>query len=163
MKNEKNDERVLHEALASVSTAMLVTHAPDGELRARPMHVADVVGSDELWFATSSESEKTDELARDPRVVVTMQAKNLFVSLSGHARPEADRQRIHALWSSAWKPWFPEGPDDPRIVLLRVTGHSAEVWDMSGANRLRYLYEAGKAVLKGERIDDAPGHHQVEL
>lgn len=28
--------------------------------------------------------------------------------------------------------WFPQGPDDPSVVVIKVTGETAEYWDTPG-------------------------------
>lgn len=52
------------------------------------------------------------------------------------------------------KLWFPEGPDDPRLTLIVVDPDYAEFWDNGGLDKLEFLWEAGKAILKGEAMDD---------
>lgn len=62
--------------------------------------------------------------------------------------------------------WFPGGKDDPIIVLLKVAGHRAEYWDNRGTSGLKYLIEAGKALVTATRPDvghDPKGHAKAEL
>ena len=156
----------LKELLADFDAAMLVTRAPDGQLRSRPMAVADVEPGGALWFLTERHSDKMEELARDNHVNVALQSKLKFVSLSGTARVLIDRERIEQLWNDSWKPWFPGGKDDPKLVLLEVQGDRGEYWDNSGTSGVKYLIEAGKAYLSGERPDvehDPQIHGKVAL
>ena len=58
--------------------------------------------------------------------------------------------------------WTPDvgGP------LLRVAGDTGEYWDNSGTSGVKYLIEAGKALVTGSRPDvgqDAKVHAKVEL
>lgn len=156
----------LRELLEEFGVAMLVTRTADGSLRGRPMALAEVEPGGTLWFATDRHSGKVDELARDGHVVVTMQSRTKFVSLSGMAAAVDDRERISRLWEAEWKVWFPGGKDDPNIVLLRVDGSAGEYWDNSGTSGLKYLIEAGKALLTGSRPDvegDPKVHGKVDL
>jgi general stress protein 26 len=156
----------LRELLDEFGVGMLVTRTADGSLRARPMALAEAEPDGTLWFATDRHSGKMDELDRDGHVVVTMQSKTKFVSLSGTARAVDDRAKLSQLWKVEWKVWFPGGKDDPNITLLRVDGTAGEYWDNSGASGLKYLIEAGKALLSGERpsVDDDPKvHAKVKL
>lgn len=156
----------LRELLNEFGVAMLVTRTPDGSLRARPMALADVEANGSLWFATDRHSGKVDELEQDRHAAVTMQSKMTFVSLSGTARVVDDRAKLSQLWKPEWKVWFPGGKDDPNIVLLKVDGTAGEYWDNSGANGVKYLIEAGKALLTGERPavgDDPKVHGKVAL
>lgn len=156
----------LRELLGEFGVGMLVTRAPDGGLRGRPMALAEAQPDGTLWFATDRTSAKVDELERDGRVAVTMQSKATFVSLSGTAAVVDDRAKLAQLWKVEWKVWFPGGKDDPNIVLLRVDGSRGEYWDNSGTSGLKYLIEAGKALVTGSRPDvgeDPKVHAKVAL
>jgi general stress protein 26 len=132
---------------------MLITHHGEGE-HARPMAVAGVEGVNTLWFVTSLNAPKSEEIRRDARVSATFQSDKRYVALSGQAELITDRAKIHQLWKPAWKVWFPEGKDDPSLALIRVTVNDAEFWDDAGTKGLRYVFEAAKALLSKER----PGH-----
>jgi general stress protein 26 len=156
----------LRELLDEFGVAMLVTRTADGGLRARPMALAEADPDGTLWFATDRHSGKVDELDHDPHVAVTLQSKLKFVSLSGTARTVDDRAKLAELWKVEWKVWFPGGKDDPNIVLLRVDGSAGEYWDNGGTSGLKYLIQAGKALLTGERPDvgdDPQVHGKVRL
>ncbi len=73
----------LHELLADFGVAMRATHTVDGQLRARPMALAEVEPDGTLWFLTDRHSSEIGEIAKDDRVLVTMQSSARFVSLSG--------------------------------------------------------------------------------
>ncbi len=156
----------LHELLEEFGTAMLATRTPEGQLRARPMGLAEVEQDGTLWFLTSKSSAKVDELARDGHAAVTMQSKTKFVSVSGTATSVEDRARVARLWKIEWKAWFPGGKDDPDLVLLRFNADTGEYWDNSGTSGIKYLIEAGKALLTGTRPevgDDPKVHAKVTL
>ncbi|HEX4610957.1 MAG TPA: pyridoxamine 5'-phosphate oxidase family protein [Urbifossiella sp.] len=143
----------LRELLEEFGLAMLVTRTPAGELRGRPMALAEVEPDGTLWFATDRYSAKVDELAKDGHVAVTMQSRTKFVSLSGTAAVVEDREKVGRLWKAEWKVWFTGGKDDPNLLLLRVAGHDGEYWDNSGVSGLKYLIAAGKALVTGSRPD----------
>jgi general stress protein 26 len=156
----------LYDLLEDFDAAMLVTNTTAGELRSRPMALADVEPDGTLWFLTQSDSGKMDEIAHVARVNVAMQSKFKFVSISGTGRSVRDRAKLDAIWNEAWKTWFPGGKEDPKLVLLQVTANSGEYWDNSGSSGLKYLIEAGKAYLSGTRPDvehDPKIHGKVEL
>ncbi|WP_422930242.1 pyridoxamine 5'-phosphate oxidase family protein [Singulisphaera sp. PoT] len=159
-------ENKLQELLEDFSDAMLGTRSLEGQLRARPMALAEVEDDGTLWFITDRHSGKVDELASDNHVVVTMQSRSKFVSLSGKASPVEDRDRVERLWKVEWKVWFPGGKDDPNILLLRVDGERGEYWDNSGTKGIKYLIEAGKALATGTRphVEGDPKiHGKVDL
>lgn len=150
-----------HDILKDFDSAMLVTQTPGGQLRARPMALAQVDENDDVWFMTQSHSGKVDEIRNDSHVCVALQGGNKYLSLSGRANMVLDRAKIDELWNESWKTWFPGGKDDPTLVLLRVTSEAGEYWDNSGSKGIAYLIEAGRAYLSGERpdVDDDPKIH----
>lgn len=145
--------------------AMFITQTSTNELRARPMVIADYMDDGDLLFITSGEAPKTQEALEHPQVNVTMQSSNKFLSLSGVASLSYDRAKIEQVWKPSWKAWFPQGKDDPGISLIRVTAKNGEYWDMSGASKMRFVFEAGKALVQGEKLDDYPEsmHGKVNL
>lgn len=154
----ENTKKHLQELLETFDTAMFITHHGDGQ-HARPMAVAGVEGVNTLWFVTSLDAPKSDEIRRDARVSITFQSERRFVALSGQAELVGDRTKIHELWKPAWKVWFPLGKDDPSLSLIRVTVTDAEFWDNAGARGLRYVFEAAKALIAKEKPATAEGQH----
>lgn len=155
----------LHDLISHFDTAMLVTEAKNSSIRARPMAIAEIEHVADLYFATSKDAAKIDELEAHPDVAVVMQGDNRYLSISGRIRVEQDRNKIHELYSPAWDLWFPEGKNDPNITLLHFVPKTAEYWDMHGSRQLEYIWEAGKALLKGKTIDEenAGKHEKVAL
>ena len=156
----------LQDLLEEFDVAMLATRTSDGQLRARPMALAEVEPDGTLWFLTDRRSGKVEELERDGHVLVTMQSSMKFVSLSGAAAPVEDRERVARIWKAGWQAWFPGGRDDPNLLLLRVDGQAGEYWDNSGTAGVKYLVEVGKALLTGTRPDlgrDPKVHGKVAL
>lgn len=154
----ESTKKHLQELLESFDTAMFITHHGDGD-HARPMAVAAVEGANTLWFVTSLDAPKTEEIRQDARVSITFQGERRFVALSGEAELVSDRDKIHQLWKPAWKVWFPIGKDDPSLSLIRVTVNDAEFWDNAGAKALRYVFEAAKALIKKERPTISAAEH----
>jgi len=149
--------------LNSFATAMLVTKTPDGSLRARPMAVARCDSDSDLWFVTDADSGKIDELAADPRVAVVMQHDNRFLSLSGDARMARDPARVSELWDDAWSEWFPNGADDADLIVVHVVSRHGEFWDAGSLEGMEYVFEAGKALLKGQTPDEQGEYGEVKL
>ena len=161
--NENADKR-LDELIDGFDQAMLVTHSLEGQLRARPMAIADHFETGLLYFATRAEDEKLDEILISPEVAVTMQGKNRYLSITGSARVESDPAIAKMMWKSSMKLWFPEGVNDPQLTLILVEPERAEYWDRSGLRKLNFLWQAGKALLTGKKPDDQElsGHAKVK-
>ena len=155
-----NPRNQFRDVLKQFHTAMLVTRSPNGALRSRPMHIAEVESDSALWFVTNTESGKMGEIEADPHVNVSMQSGTQYLSINGVAHLEQDRDRIRDLWSESWAVWFPDGLHDPHIGLIRVEAKDGEYWDMSGLKRFQYLFRAGQALIQGDTVDmDSPAMH----
>lgn len=146
-------QKQFKEILNDFSDAMLATRTADNYLHARPMHIVETDAEGGVWFVTDRHSAKVMEIENRPQVLVTMQGGGKYLSLTGQASFSENRAKIDELWSEAWKIWFPDGKDDPDIMLLHVEPRIGEYWDNSGTDRFRYLYEAGKAYFQGVALD----------
>jgi general stress protein 26 len=151
-------EKHLEKLLESFDTAMLITRHDDFD-HARPMTVAGVDGASTVWFATSEDSPKAEEIRRDGRACATFQSRKRWVAVSGIAELVKDRDKVHQLWKPSWRVWFPKGKDDPSIVLIRLTVTDAEFWDNAGAKGIRWILELLRALLSRRRPSMAEGQH----
>lgn len=124
------------ELIKDIHIAMLTTSEMDGTLHSRPMGTQQVEFDGDLWFFTRASSGKAEEVqrAQDVNVSYASPDHNRYVSLSGKAHLVHDKQKAQELWNPLFKAWFPEGLDDPDLVLLKVSVEQAEYWESpSGA------------------------------
>lgn len=152
--------------LRQFSTAMLVTHAGADQLRARPMVVGEVADDAVVWFITGLDTAKAHEIETDTRVhLVCQNEHSAYLSLRGSAALLNDRARVERLWQEPFKVWFPQGKEDPNIVLICVRIEEAEYWDNEGWNKVKYLVESAKAYVKGTKpeTEDENQHGFVRL
>jgi general stress protein 26 len=149
------DRQQLEELLKDFRTAMCVTRNIAGEMHSRPVTIAEVTDDCTIYIPTSSASGKAAEIEADPHVNLSLQSATKFVSITGRATMSHDRALIERLWSDTWKLWFPEGKDDPDLVILTVQPHTGEYWDESGTRGIRYLFQAAAALARGEKGDRA--------
>jgi general stress protein 26 len=151
MATSTDNKQRLIDLIKDFDSAMLATQRPDGALRGRPMAIAHLDDDGGIYFATSLDSPKVDELTAKPEVAVTMQGKLTWASLSGRAAIERDRAKIERFWKPEWKAWFPKGKDDPELCLIHVRPREGEFWDNSGTEGVRYVIEVAKAIASGEK------------
>jgi general stress protein 26 len=153
-----NEIRKIGELIHDVRICMLTTLDETGHLHSRPMVTQQVEFDGDLWFFTSKSAHKSHELANDQRVNISFvnTDKQHFVSVSGIAELVDDRAKEKELWHDGYKAWFPQGLEDPDLVLLKVRVRKAEYWDSvnSSVNLLGYL--AGRRPTAGE-------HQQVDF
>ena len=154
----------LNELIKGIKIAMLTTVDTDGSLRSRPLYTQEAEPGGDLWFFIDADSAKVDEIAKDPRVNVSYAAPDdqRYVSLSGTAQVLHDRAKMKELWSPVAKGWYPDGPEDPRLALLRVMVEKAEYWD-TPSGKMVQLAGFLKAVVTGERLDYAGENEKLEL
>jgi general stress protein 26 len=154
----------LYELLKDFDTAMLVTHAADGDMHVRPMAVAELEPDAEAYFMTSIDSPKVADLEAHPNVTLTFQSARQFASVYGEARIVRDQALIDRLWKDAWQVWFPKGKTDPALGLLHFTPKHGEYWDNAGMQGVKYAFKAIGAYVKGETPKaDAKQHGKVDL
>jgi general stress protein 26 len=143
----------LRDLIRDIDTAMLTT-IDGGVLRSRPMQTQEAEFDGDLWFFTSSKTHKIEEIEKDNRVNVTYASpdNNIYVSISGRAEIVREQAKIEEFWNPIYKAWFPEGLDDPHLILLKISAEQAEYWD-SSANTFVQVAGFMKALATGERAD----------
>ncbi len=124
--------RKILELIDGIDYANFTTRARDsGAMHARPMATRQCDDDGDLWFFTKKDSRKVEEIGADPQVLVTFAdpKKQHFVSITGRSEVVSDRARVKAMWAEIYRTWFPGGPEDENIVLIRVAAEHAEYWD----------------------------------
>lgn len=148
----------LYELIDGIETAMLTTRTRDGSLVSRPMQTQARRPGTDLWFMTSVDSGKVDEVIADPQVNLGYykDGSREYVSVSGTAHVTQDRAMIHELYQPDWKAWLGDegddrdgGPDDPRIALIEVKADTA-YYLKSSQPKLITLFKVAKAIVTGE-------------
>ena len=132
-----------------------------GNMCSRPMATQDIEFDGTVWFMTSEDSDKIRHITNNPLVGLsyTNGDDSTFVSLSGKAEILVDQARIKEFWNDFYKAWF-DGPEDPKIRLIKVTIERAEYWDMPGGKIGQYASMA-KAVLTGDKQDESEEENEV--
>ena len=128
--------RKLAELIGEIRIAMLTTTTEDGSFRSRPMTTQRAKFDGKLWFFTKRESAKVEEVRRHRRVSLSYAKPegNSYVSISGAAELISDQKKAQELWDSRYEEWFPQGPSDQSLILIRVTAEQAS----TGMHRRRY-------------------------
>ena len=162
--SESEKRERMKELISDFDVAMLATHTDGGEMRARPLAIAQMGDDGALYFATAVETPKVAEMESDHHVNITMQDGRRFVSVTGTARIIEDRALVDKLWSESWKIWFPKGKDDPSLRIVVVEPSEASYWDAAGVQGLRYVFQMAKAYLSGTRpSSDADEAHTARV
>jgi general stress protein 26 len=163
---EKKHAEELYDLIEDIEIAMLTTRRQDGQLVSRPMATQARAAGADLWFVTSTETEKLDELESDPHVNLAYydSKSREYVSISGTAFTSRDRNRIRELHRADWRAWFSGEdekagtPEDPRMVLIGVNVQSA-VYMKVDKPRPLVLFEVVKGVITKTTPDVGEVHH----
>ena len=132
---EPHDQSVAKVAklIAETQVCMFTTTDPAGRPTSRPMAVLETKFDGDLWFVTGDGARKREHVRRDPIVNAAFASRHSWVSIVGEAEIVRDVERAKDLWGPGISAWFPEGPEAPGTVLVRVRAESAEYWDTPGA------------------------------
>lgn len=116
-----------------IETAMLTTISAEG-LVSRPMKTQDIEFDGDLWFLTSKETDKYQELLKNPSVNVAYVDKS-YVSIRGTAELVEDIERKKELWSPRYEAYLGTTYEDPKVVLIKVNTEAAEYWETGNTTK----------------------------
>ncbi len=152
--------RKLAELIGEIRIAMLTTTTEDGSFRSRPMTTQRAKFDGKLWFFTKRESAKVEEVRRHRRVSLSYAKPedNSYISISGAAELISDQKKAQELWDTRYEEWFPQGPSDPSLILIRVTAEQAQYWHAPSSV---LPMDAGFVVLAPERRDNPEFHSKI--
>jgi general stress protein 26 len=150
MSEQYNIDRVW-DIIEKVGVCMLTTQFAGG-LRARPIETRPDRDADLIFFVTDVHSAKEDEIEAAPNVgLVILDPKDkAYLSITGRARVMRDAAKMKAVWRKTDELWWPGGPTDPNVCLMRIEPQTAELWD-GPASAAVAAFEFAKARLTGEK------------
>ncbi|MEV7552956.1 pyridoxamine 5'-phosphate oxidase family protein [Amycolatopsis sp. NPDC089917] len=154
----EDDLRIVTDIARDVRIAMITSGNPDGKLTSHPMTTQQVDFDGTAWFFVSKDADLVRNIAHDDQVNVAYSGSGSWLSLSGTGLVVDDEERKKELWNELVEAWFPDGSDDPNVVLLKVNADSAEYWSSPGG-KPRALFEMAKARLTGKEPN--PGHNDT--
>ena len=117
--------------IQDIRIALLTTQSSTGALRSRPMATHQLDPDGTMWFFTRDDSEKVTHIRQQPAIALGFSdlQSQVSVTTTGQAEIINDQAKVNALWNESMLDWFPEGKDDPNIVLLRITTLDGECWE----------------------------------
>lgn len=150
MKQDNHEERVW-EIITKAGICMMTTHFSDG-LRARPMEARPDNDEGAIFFLTDIRGLKDDEIESDPDVCLafTYAKEKVYLSVSGEAVITTDTEKARELWNEHQQAWWPGGPEDPNVRVVRVEPHRAEMWDGPASSAVA-AFEFAKARVTGKK------------
>lgn len=153
MENEKNIA-ILTEMAEKVRICMFNTINQIGQFHSRPMATAKVEDDGSIWFFTNEYSPKSAEISRDNEVNLGYSdpSSNSYIYVNGKAELVDDMAKKKEYFSPPVKAWFPDGVDDPALILIKVTPSVAEYWD-SSSSKMVTAFKMLKSIVTGDKPD----------
>jgi len=139
--------------LEESGVGMLTTRFAGG-LRARPLEARLDRDHGVIYFIVDVRGLKDDEIEAAPDVCFTLTNAHDKAYLSLAARAEVLRDPLLAakFWKKTDDVWWPGGPEDRHVRVLRLEPSLAELWD-GPASREVARYEFARARATGEEPD----------
>lgn len=112
----------------------------------------------DFLFHSNSESGKTSDLANSPDINLAFQTPSgEWASISGKASVEHEREVVRKHYSPDLKAWLGDlgdgvhdgGPEDPRIVVIRVKAVTAQ-YALSKRTVVGAMIEVAKGTVTGQ-------------
>ncbi len=160
------DRDALERMTSGFRVAVLVTLTRDGMLRSRPMLPPEIESDGSLVFVTRRDDPKVEDIGTTGSVNVSWvdQHTDDYVSVSGRAECVENPMRIASLWTPELQRWFPRGPSDERLTLLRVEVDRIEMWDDASGRMVVMGHDGVAADLDSEeherRLYESRARHQ---
>lgn len=145
----------LSELIEGMKICMLTNADNTGALISRPMSALKMDAEGAIWFFTDLRSSVVEQL-RPVNLAFSDEGKSTYVSLAGYCEVITDSVLIQQMWTSAAKPWFPEGPDSINLALLKFIPETAEYWDAPESQMVR-LFAMAASIVSGKPV--ALGEH----
>lgn len=153
MENEKNIA-ILKEMAEKVRICMFNTINQSGQFHSRPMATAKIEEDGSIWFFTNEYSPKSAEISKDNEVNLGYSdpSNNSYIYVNGKAELVDDMAKKKEYFSPPVKAWFPDGVDDPALILIKVTPSTAEYWD-SSSSKMVTAFKMLKSIVTGDKPD----------
>jgi len=123
-----------------------------------PMSHVDIDDEGNLWFFTTKETGKTISAKNKNNIFITyaQESNSTFLSISGKAYLNANREKMKELFNPYVKAWFPKGLEDPNISLLVVHPLEVECWTSNEQKTLAY-----NKILSPEKSEKRLSHNSM--
>ena len=142
--------------------AMLCTLHED-HIHCRPMATSDLDEEGNLWFFTNEYSPKVDEVEDNNNITLcyTDHDNSKYICINGIGDIVTDRAKMEELFNSSVKNYFPEGLNDPKLALLKVSPKHAEYWDSQSSSMVHFMGILGSSLTDERSLGGE--HGEIDL
>jgi general stress protein 26 len=148
---DQDHEARVWDILDKHSVGMLTTRFAGG-LRARPLDARPDRKAGAILFLTDIRGLKDDEIEAHAEVCFSVvdADDNAYLSIAGSAAVTQDSIAAARIWKKADDAWWPDGPQDKHVRVLRIDPSLAELWD-GPASTMVAAFEFARARLTGDK------------
>jgi len=120
----------LQSLIKDIPIAMLTTRNRSGALHSRPMVTHEQDNDQIIWFFSEEKTQKNDDITDFSQVNIAYgdSVGHRYISICGQAEKITNRDLIKKHWRPHYMKWFPQGPDNPNLILLKITPDHISYW-----------------------------------
>lgn len=133
------NKKMLSDVMKDIDICMMTTVGAYGHLHSRPMsNNRNVDWDGDTWFFSYADSSQVKETEKEPNVNLAYAVPDdiVFVSVTGKGEIVRDDAKKKELWYDELERWFPDGPEDNKVVLIKVAARRAYYWSKEGDGEL---------------------------
>lgn len=133
------------------------------KIESKPMTTLDVDQSGNVWFFTDRNNDITENKTERNAVLLNYAdlQNSTYISISGTVSEVIDAERKEELWNPLFKAWFPNGKEDPNLMMIKVITEEASYWD-GNSSKIVTLFSMVKAAITGEQPETGT-HGKLDL
>jgi general stress protein 26 len=137
--------------IENAGVGMLATRF-EGGLRARPLEPRPDRDEGVIYFVIDVRGAKDDEIEAAPEVafIIMDHEDKAYLSISARAEVMRDEAKAAAIWKKTDNVWWPEGPSDLNVRVLKLLLERAELWD-GPSSSAGAAFEFAKARVTGKK------------
>jgi general stress protein 26 len=127
----QDPEGLLWDKLESVPAGMLGIAGSGQHMQPMVHHVDRQAGC--LWFVTRRDSDLAEAMTGDSKAhfVIISKEQEFHACMSGPIMEEEDMSVLDRIWSPAFDQLFPQGKDDPALMMIALKLDDAAIWASS--------------------------------
>ena len=164
-KDLTNEEAIkkMKELAEAAGNCFFTTNINDATPHTRPMALQEVCDQGNLWFISSSESHKNEEISNDAKVQLYFQnnSKYEYLYILGQASIHNDPKLIDKYWTNFANAWF-DGKDDPRVTIIKVKPLDAYYYEPK-ENKLVAMAKMLFVAATGKKMEDGGIEGKLEV
>jgi general stress protein 26 len=153
--------RSVHDTDAIKKFKELIDHSPichfltrldQRPIPTRPMATQQVDDEGCFWFLSSHSSDKDLDISADcyVQLLYANTGDSEFLSLFGTATIVEDMAKKRELFGPLAKTWFPKGPEDPDLSMVRVKPLEGYYWDTRNGKMVTLLKILASSIIGKE-------------